>query len=91
MLHRTVLLALCLPLFAAAIDKRFNLSVPMRDGMKLSANLYRPSAQGKFPVILVRDHGYAVMVQDVRGKYGSEGVFDVWRQEAPDGEDTLTL
>ena len=36
------------------------------------------------------ENGYAVMVQDVRGKYGSEGAFDVWRQEAPDGEDTLT-
>jgi uncharacterized protein len=35
------------------------------------------------------DHGYAVVVQDVRGRYESEGVFDPLRQEAADGDDTL--
>ncbi len=35
------------------------------------------------------NHGYAVMIQDVRGRYDSEGVFDSLRQEGPDGYDTL--
>jgi len=35
------------------------------------------------------DHGYAVVIQDVRGRYGSEGVFEPLDQEGPDGYDTL--
>jgi uncharacterized protein len=35
------------------------------------------------------EHGYAVVLQDVRGRYGSEGVFDALKQEGPDGYDTL--
>jgi uncharacterized protein len=35
------------------------------------------------------DKGYAVVVQDVRGRYGSEGIFDPLTQESADGEDTL--
>ena len=34
-------------------------------------------------------HGYAVVMQDVRGRYKSEGVFDALEQEGPDGYDTL--
>ena len=34
-------------------------------------------------------HGYAVVMQDVRGRYGSGGVFDLFNQEGPDGSDTL--
>jgi putative CocE/NonD family hydrolase len=83
-----------------------NLLVPMRDGVLLSANVYRPAGQQRFPVILIRtpygkgkaltanqrpflDAGYAIVVQDVRGRYGSQGVFDPLRQESYDGEDTL--
>jgi putative CocE/NonD family hydrolase len=35
------------------------------------------------------NHGYAVVMQDVRGRYGSGGLFDVLHQEGPDGYDTL--
>jgi putative CocE/NonD family hydrolase len=35
------------------------------------------------------DHGYAVMLQDVRGRYDSQGFFDPLNQEGPDGYDTL--
>ena len=31
----------------------FDLRVPMRDGVKLSANIWRPKAEGKFPVIFM--------------------------------------
>lgn len=81
--------------------------VPMRDGVRLAANIFVPlGGPGRFPVILERtpygkaseaapnyqsflDHGYAVMLQDVRGRYESEGSFDPLRQEATDGDDTL--
>jgi len=35
------------------------------------------------------NHGYAVVIEDVRGRYSSGGVFDVLNQEGPDGYDTL--
>lgn len=35
------------------------------------------------------DRGYAVVVQDVRGRYESEGVFEQLRHEPEDGDDTL--
>ena len=34
-------------------------------------------------------HGYAVVLQDCRGRYGSEGVFRKYLDEATDGYDTL--
>lgn len=81
-------------------------SIPMRDGVKLSANVFRQHSVGRSPVILVRtpygkgkslpasyrrlaESGYAVVVQDVRGRYDSEGLFDPLRQEVNDGDDTL--
>ncbi len=33
--------------------------------------------------------GYAVVVQDVRGRYGSEGTYEPYRHEARDGYDTI--
>jgi len=49
-----------------------NLAVPMRDGVKLYANVYRPDASGSFPVVLTRlpygkDEPYCFM--PVHGKY----------------------
>jgi len=35
------------------------------------------------------EHGYAVVVQDVRGRYESEGAFQPLTQETNDGDDTL--
>src|SRR5262245_59514155 len=65
-------------------------SVPMRDGVKLAADVYLPAGRGPWPVILIRtpynraagegaaqpfrEH-YAVVVQDTRGRYGSGGEF----------------
>ena len=37
------------------------------------------------------EHGYAVVVEDVRGRYESEGVFQPLEQEPADGDDTLEL
>lgn len=83
-----------------------HLSVPMRDGVRLAANLFLPAEHVHLPAILVRtpygkgtdlipnyqafvDRGYAVVVQDVRGRYESEGVFEQLRHEPEDGDDTL--
>jgi len=35
------------------------------------------------------DRGYAVVIQDVRGRYRSDGEFDAYRQEGRDGYDTI--
>lgn len=38
------------------IKMEFNVPIPMRDGVKLSADIYRPDAEGKFPVLLTRTY-----------------------------------
>ena len=81
--------------------------IPMRDGVRLAANVFLPAGKLRGPVILERtpygkgvaltsghqayvDHGYIVVVQDVRGRYASEGRFNPLHQEGPDGDDTLS-
>ena len=39
---------------AFEVDVRTEVKIPMRDGVELSANIFLPKAQGKFPVILIR-------------------------------------
>jgi len=90
----------------AKSDKLLHQRVPMRDGVRLDTNVFKPAGNFRFPVILVRtpygkgtepppgysvflDHGYAVVTQDVRGRYASQGIFDALKQEGPDGYDTL--
>ena len=63
-MHRCLIAALiALPLWPAqllpatplpAIRSDFNVPVPMRDGVLLSANIFRPSAPGHYPTILQR-------------------------------------
>src|SRR5262249_24630161 len=40
-------------------------------------------------MIKFAQRGYAVVVQDVRGRYESEGQWDPFRHEAQDGSDTI--
>ena len=100
---------LCAGVLSAAPDeiaKTRDVAVPMRDGVRLSANVFRPEGSARYPTILVRtpygkgtaispsyapfvEHGYAVVVEDVRGRYQSEGVFRPLEQEPADGDDTL--
>ncbi len=86
------------------VKKEFHVKVPMRDGVLLSADIFRPSVEGAFPVMLMRTpydnngliaksiqyakRGYAVVAQDCRGRYDSEGEFYAWHDEAKDGYDT---
>jgi hypothetical protein len=42
------------------------------------------------PIVLAAvGRGYVVVLQDVRGRYGSAGVFEPYRQEGRDGYDTI--
>ena len=82
-----------------------NAVATMRDGAKLRADIYRPSVEGKFPVLLVRTpydktqemefgakaatRGYVVVAQDVRGRYRSEGEWYPFKNESQDGYDTV--
>jgi putative CocE/NonD family hydrolase len=87
------------------ITVRKDVRAEMRDGVALVADVYRPAAEGEFPVLLQRtpynreggeeqarelaSHGYIVVVQDTRGRYGSEGEFYPFRHETDDGYDTV--
>lgn len=84
--------------------QRIDAPVLMRDGVRLSADIRYPDSGGPFPAILTRtpygnsgcseaDHvylrdGYAVVKQDCRGRFDSEGCFDPLRED-DDGHDTL--
>ncbi|MCI0423401.1 MAG: CocE/NonD family hydrolase, partial [Acidobacteria bacterium] len=78
--------------------------VKMRDNVSLVADIYRPKAEGKFPVLLIRtpynrkdaatgnylaSHGYVVIQQDTRGRFESEGEFYPFKSEMNDGYDTI--
>ncbi|HYO80859.1 MAG TPA: CocE/NonD family hydrolase [Bryobacteraceae bacterium] len=41
------------------------------------------------PMIKFAQHGYAAYIQDVRGRYESEGKWEPFRTEAEDGHDTI--
>jgi putative CocE/NonD family hydrolase len=87
------------------IEVERGVEVPMRDGLKLSTDIYRPMAEGKFPVVLVRTpykkemndlqakfyarRGYVYAVQDCRGRFASPGVWEPFVNEAHDGYDTV--
>lgn len=84
---------------------RQNVPVRMRDGVILRADIYRPDAPGKFPVLLQRTpynkanevetadrdaaHGYDVVIQDCRGRYASSGEWYPFKHESADGYDTV--
>jgi putative CocE/NonD family hydrolase len=90
---------------AFAAVKTETISVPMRDGIKLTTDIYRDDAATKAPVILMRmpydrtkqkatgerwaKAGYVFIAQDCRGKFGSEGTFAPYNNEGQDGYDTL--
>src|SRR6266487_859772 len=88
-----------------AITYERNVSVKMRDGVTLHADIFRPQAEGKFPVLLQRTpynkdngvdfglnaaaRGYVVIFEDVRGRYASEGEWYTFKNEPNDGYDTI--
>jgi len=86
-----------------------NVVVPMRDGTKTRANVFRPGLDEPVPAVLVRtpyckdqslgqsplldpfravDSGLAMVLQDVRGRYESDGDLTMF-EEADDGYDSV--
>ena len=77
---------------------------PMRDGVCLSTDIRRPETGGPFPTVLIRTpygntgfsdalarmvaDGYAVVMQDCRGRFDSGGTFNPLREDA-DGHDAV--
>jgi uncharacterized protein len=86
-------------------SRKKEVKIPMSDGTLLATDVFLPRGKGKFPTVLVRTpYGksaeawmgkafrifrIAVVLQDVRGKNGSEGVFYPFRNERADGLQTL--
>ena len=87
-----------------------NVAMPMRDGVVLRGDIYRPDGQQPVPAILVRTPygkagavtqafsieamraagaGYAVIYQDTRGRFASDGSFYPFQHEVEDGHDTV--
>ena len=89
-----------------------NVDVPMRDGVVLAADVYRPAddepaptlitrtpygkgfahyiSSGNFPLPLkLAEEGYAVVVNDIRGRWDSGGEFVPYVHDGPDGYDTV--
>ncbi|MDQ0664594.1 putative CocE/NonD family hydrolase [Arthrobacter ulcerisalmonis] len=93
-----------------SVTIEYDVPVPMRDGVVLRADVYRPEGNGPWPVIVARTpydkgdvpelsfldpwlaarRGFIAVVQDVRGRYSSEGQFRPFVAEGPDGEDTIS-
>ena len=82
-----------------------NVMIPMRDGVKLATDVFRPKEEAKAPVILIRTpykkemvelearyfarRGYACAVQDCRGRFSSGGTWEPFVAEPEDGHDTI--
>ncbi len=126
---RALLLCLCLVLAKAAFAQTSDayqalekvatieqkMMVPMRDGIRLATDVYRPKGNAKVPVIFSRtpyqmngwvdgeertrsyesalkwvEAGYAYVEQNERGRYFSEGEWDILGTPVTDGYDALT-
>jgi len=91
---------------AAVGEEQLGLVVPMRDGVRLAADLFLPTSTSRWPTVLIRTpysrkspasqsyryfarRGYAVVIEDVRGRFASQGKFGNIVQEGADGNDTI--
>ncbi|MBT8302861.1 MAG: CocE/NonD family hydrolase [Bacteroidia bacterium] len=97
----------------AIIDQK--IMMPMRDGIRLATDIYRPKTDAKVPIIFSRTpynfnswgdgkqrtrtaqraleavkRGYAYVVQNERGRYFSEGEWDILGVPLTDGYDAFT-
>ncbi|CAN5643172.1 CocE/NonD family hydrolase [soil metagenome] len=89
--------------------------MPMRDGVRLATDIYRPKTDKKVPIIFSKTpynfngwgdgeqrqnsyqgaldavkHGYAYVVQNERGKFFSEGDWDILGPPTTDGYDAFS-
>jgi uncharacterized protein len=88
------------------VTRRFNVRIPLPDGITLSADLALPPVLPA-PAVVVRTPygktgqpqsqraavfargGYAVVLADVRGRGDSDGVFQPYRHDGPDGAEVI--
>jgi uncharacterized protein len=111
--RRVIAPLLKLPPARYNVGVRYNIRVPMPDGVSLATDHHYPLAEGDFPTILIRtpygrgrsgsfsglaesfkaqrfaERGYHVIIQDSRGRFDSEGVFEPFAHEAADGLATI--
>ncbi len=96
----------------AIVDQK--VMMPMRDGVRLATDIYRPKGEGKYPIVFSRTpynfntwgngemntrtmetaltwvkKGYAYVVQNERGRYFSEGDWDILGVPLTDGYDAF--
>jgi putative CocE/NonD family hydrolase len=96
----------------ATVDEK--VMMPMRDGVRLASDIYRPKGEGKYPIIFSRTpynfnswsngkqrtrtaksayeyvkKGYVYVVQNERGRYYSEGEWDILGVPLTDGYDAF--
>ncbi|MFM8913397.1 MAG: CocE/NonD family hydrolase, partial [Flammeovirgaceae bacterium] len=96
----------------AIIDQK--VMMPMRDGVRLATDIYRPKGNAKVPIVLSRtpynfntwvdgemrtrtleaayeavQRGYAYVVQNERGRFFSEGEWDILGTPLTDGYDAF--
>lgn len=85
--------------------RNFTEMVAQRDGIRLATTVHLPEGEGPWPCVLSRtpynklgvslfakgftDRGLALVAQDCRGKFGSEGEYDPFRTDHHDGFDTI--
>ena len=88
----------------AGVIARYDARIPMKDGVLLSAKIFRPMGTGRHPAVLTQTpygkdssggqaaayvrRGYAVVTVDVRGRYDSQGEFKPFH-DAADGSEVL--
>jgi len=97
----------------AIVDQK--VMMPMRDGIRLATDIYRPKTDSPVPIIFSRtpynfnsyrdgelvtrtleaaykavSHGYAYVVQNERGRFFSEGEWDILGTPLTDGYDAFT-
>lgn len=101
----SVSVGICSSQTLAEVKVETGVTMKTRDGVTLRADIYRPDGEGTFPVLLQRTpydknntinfartaaaHGFMVVVQDVRGRYSSEGEWYTFKHEKEDGYDAV--
>ena len=96
---------LALVTLTAAEPRKLTEMVVMRDGVKLATDVYLPEGAGPFPTVLIRTpynkaagagigadgakRGYAIVAQDCRGRFASEGENLPFHLDQRDGPDTM--
>ncbi len=88
-----------------AVTTERNVKMKTRDGVELAMDIIRPTAPGRYPVILTRtpygrgaatvdgsffaSRGYVYIAQDCRGRGDSRGAWDPFVNERKDGFDAI--